>query len=220
MILKIQLVVFIYSFQFSISKNISNLKYLHFQSEESVFKTIQDEGILLNNIITSSQTLYVDISVIITPDACRLWQSKFNKEASYFLNITRNAKNLFALHKIELRVSHFEEWCDYNRVQLRSKLDAYSYGGYFSSHQHLSDTVVVIDDISGTKNLGIATIGTICTSRSVAILDVGLIILSQFGEATRYDQTTIGEVLVHEIGHNLGFPDVNYFLFKFEFRRY
>ncbi|KAF0993373.1 hypothetical protein HZS_7821, partial [Henneguya salminicola] len=121
----------------------------------------------------------------------------------FIMNMFKN-DNLMGLHKIELRVSYFEEWCDYNKANLRYKLDTYSYGRYLSSRGNQHDTVVIIDfiylfsDISMSGFLGYATIGSICSPLSVAI----------FGKGSRFDQKTIAEVWVHEIGHNLGFPDI------------
>ncbi|KAF0993422.1 hypothetical protein HZS_5565 [Henneguya salminicola] len=110
------------------------------------------------------------------------------------------------MHNIELHVANFEKWCDYNKVHVQSTLDTYSYANYFAQKGLQQDTVVIVEDISSYGYSGYATVGTICSHRSVVLLD--------FGVRHYYDQLSIAETLVHEIGHNFGFPDVNKYMCK------
>ncbi|KAF0993381.1 hypothetical protein HZS_790 [Henneguya salminicola] len=94
MILKILLINIFCSFKCSVSRNTGNLNTCIFNLEESLSEIIENEGIDLNNIVTSVTPLLLDVLIIITQEACLLWEDKFDMDESYLLNITRYAKKL------------------------------------------------------------------------------------------------------------------------------
>ncbi|KAF0986279.1 hypothetical protein HZS_1470 [Henneguya salminicola] len=116
---------------------------------------------------------------------------------------TLHNQKLFGLHNIHLSVTNFEEWCGYNKVAGLNKLDILSYGDYFEQFKPYPDTVHffhLFSDISLYGYTGYGSVKTICSGRSIVILD--------FGKMNHYDQQRIAETLAHEIGHNFGFPDI------------
>ncbi|KAF0991732.1 hypothetical protein HZS_4135, partial [Henneguya salminicola] len=109
---------------------------------------------------------------------------------------------MFAIHNIQFSVRSIRYWEERNIVDPKGHLlKPNVYQKYFKKYSNNVDVLIVIEHLRKYRAAGVAWVNTICTSKSIAIVDIGHVF--------HFNPTALAQFIAHEVGHVLGLTHVD-----------